>query len=165
MHSHIPVWVHGVLALLLTLGVFLSRPRAVHPIAPSLIAAGFVMYSLYGIVGSFGSSPVNILSWVAGMFVSVFVVRPYFGPNGMTRVPGSSKVLIPGSWLPLVLIMGIFLTKFIVGFVNGARLPIGTQFWFAPLLSSVLGALSGGFTSRAINVHRYFQKSNLGSLV
>jgi hypothetical protein len=160
MLAHIPIWVYGVLALLVAFGIFLSRPRTVHPITPALIAAGFVLYSLYGVVSSFGAAIDNILSWVGGLFASVLLVRPYFGPKEMSRVSGTSKVLIPGSWLPLVLIMGIFLTKFMVGFVNGARLPIGTQVWFAPLVCCVLGVFSGGFTSRAINVRRYALNSN-----
>jgi len=159
MLARVPSWVFGVFALLLALGILLSRPRTVHPIAPSLVAAGFVFYSLYGVVSSFGASPASILPWAAGLLASVFLGKPYFGPSGMTRISGTSKVLVPGSWLPLGLMMGIFLTKFLVGFVQGARLPVGTQVWFAPAVCCVLGSLSGGFTSRALNVRRYVQET------
>lgn len=159
MLAHIPTWVFGLFALLLALGIFLSLPRAVNPTALTLAAVGVVSYSLYGVITSFGASALNILPWAAGLIGSVTLGKRIFGPRKMTRIAGSSKVFVPGSWLPLVLIMGIFLTKFLVGFVYGARLAVGTQAWFAPVVSAVLGSFSGGFTARALNIRRYAQQT------
>lgn len=157
MLAHIPTWVYGLFALLLALGLLFTRPRAVHPVVPTLMAVGFGCYSLYGVVSSFGASLTNVLPWAVGMAVSAFIGRPYFGPNELSRMPGSPKVLVPGSWLPLTLMMGIFAVKFFVGVVRGARLPVGTEVWFAPVVCLVLGLLSGGFTARGLNVRRYVQ--------
>jgi hypothetical protein len=157
MLSHVPTWVFAVLALLLAMGILFSRPRVVHPVAPSLMAVGFACYSLYGVISSFGASAANMLPWALGMAASAFLGKPYVGPDEVNRVPGSRKVLVPGSWLPLALMMGIFAVKFFVGVVNGARMPVGTQAWFAPAVSVALGLLSGGFTARALNVRRYAQ--------
>ena len=155
MLAHVPPWVFGVFVLLLALGILLSRPRAVHPVAPVLMAAGFIAYSLYGVISSFDLSPASVLPWAAGALASVFLGGRLFGPSGMTRVTGTGKILVPGSWVPLALMMGIFLAKFVVGFVRGAHLPVGTQAWFAPAVCAALGCLSGGFTTRALNVRRF----------
>ena len=155
MLAHIPPWVFGIFALLVALGVLLSRPRAVLPIAPLLVAAGFMAYSLWGVISSFDASLANIFPWAAGLLASVLLGKQLFGPRGMTRVSGTRKILVPGSWLPLALMMGIFLVKFIVGFVRGAHLPLEMQGWFAPAVCFALGCFSGGFTTRAINVHRF----------
>lgn len=159
MLSHVPGWVYGLFALLLALGLLFTRPRAVHPVVPSLMAVGFGCYSLYGVISSFSASPAHVLSWAMGMAVSAFAGRPYLGPRGMSRVAGSSKVRVPGSWWPLALMMGIFAVKFFVGVVRGAGLPVGTALWFAPAVCLVLGALSGGFTARGLNVRRYAHAS------
>ena len=157
MLAHVPTWVYGLFALLLALGLLLTRARAVHPVAPSLMAVGFGCYSLYGVLGSFGASPTHVAPWAIGMAVSAFLARPFFGPRGLSRVAGSPKVLIPGSWSPLALMMGIFAVKFSVGIVRGAHLPIGSEGWFAPAVCLVLGLLSGGFTARGLNVRHFAQ--------
>jgi hypothetical protein len=162
MLAHVPTWVYGLFALLLALGLLFTRPRAVHPVVPSLMAVGFGCYSLYGVISSFGASLTNILPWAIGMAVSAFLGRPYFGPKELSRVAGSPKVLVPGSWLPLALMMGIFAVKFFVGVVRGAHLAVGTEAWFAPAVCLVLGLLSGGFTTRGLNVRRYVQATAAG---
>jgi hypothetical protein len=155
MVAHVPAWVFAVFALLLALGIWLSRPRAVSPIVPVVMAVVFPVYSLYGLVGAFGVTVVSILSWAAALLMSVLLGKRVFGPANLARVPGTSKVRIPGSWMPLGLMMGIFVAKFAVGFVQGAHLPVGQRVWFAPTMCIVLGALSGGFASRAIAIRRF----------
>ena len=44
MLAHVPTWVYGLFALLLALGLLFTRPRAVHPVVPSLMAVGFGCY-------------------------------------------------------------------------------------------------------------------------
>jgi hypothetical protein len=159
MLSHIPVWVFAVFALLIALGIWQSRPRTVSPAAPALLAAGFLLYSLYGVISSFGASAACLLPWALAVLSCVLAGSRAFGPTDLTRVPGTTKVRIPGSWLPLGLMLGIFVAKFAVGFVAGARLSVGTQAWFAPAVSFVLGALSGGFASRAVTIRRYIAQA------
>ena len=159
MLAHVPTWVYGLFALLLALGLLFTRARAVHPVVPTLMAVGFGCYSLYGVISSFGAAPTTIAPWTIGMAVSAFLGRPYFGPRELSRVAGSPKVLVPGSWLPMALMMGIFSIKFFVGVVRGAHLPIGTEAWFAPAVCLTLGLLCGGFTARGLNVRRYVQES------
>lgn len=154
MLSHLPVWPFAVLLVLIALGIWQSRSRVVSPIAPAVLAVAFLLYSIYGVVSSFGATLSALGPWVAAVLLSVVAGRPAFGPPAVTRLPETRKIQLPGSWLPLALMMGIFVVKFIVGFVEGARLPGGQQAWFAPAASFLLGALSGGFASRAVTIRR-----------
>ena len=81
MLAHVPPWVYSLFALLLALGLLFTRPRAVHPAVPSLMAAGFGCYSLYGVISPFGTSLSTVLPLTAGMAVSAFLGRPLFAPN------------------------------------------------------------------------------------
>ena len=155
MLSRIPIWVFAVLALLIALGIWQSRPRTVSPATPILLALGFLLYSLYGVIGAFGISLAGLLPWTLAVASSVLAGPRVFGPADLTRVPGTSRIRVPGSWLPLGLMLGIFAAKFAVGFAEGAHLPVRNDAWFAPLISAALGALSGGFASRALTVRRY----------
>jgi len=51
--------------------------------------------------------------------------------------------------------MGVFLGRFLIGFTQGARLPLATHALFAPGVSVALGMLSGGFAARAIAIQRF----------
>ena len=157
MLAHVPTWVFIVFALLVALGIWQSRPRVVSPMAPTVLAVVFPLYSLYGVISSFGAASVALLPWVAGLLLSILAGQRVFGPRNLARIPGSTTVRIPGSWMPLALMMGIFLAKFAVGFVQGARSSVGQQVWFAPAVCFSLGALSGGFASRAVTVRRFMR--------
>jgi hypothetical protein len=160
MLAHVPTWVYGVFAMLLALGLLFTRPRSMHPAVPSLMAAGFGCYSLYGVISSFGASPSNLVAWAIGMGLGTALSRPFVGPNGLSRVAGSTKVLVLGSWVPLVLMMGIFAVKFFVGVVRGAHLPAGSHVWFAPTVCLILGLFSGAFAARGLNVRRFVQATS-----
>lgn len=159
MQAHIPTWVFFVFAGLFALGIWLGRPRAVSPRLQIIVAVGFLGYSLFGVVSAFGGSLMSLLLWTVGVLLSVSVLRTIFGPRGLARANVPSKVHVPGSWVPLILIMGVFLSRFLIGFAQGARLPLATHVLFAPGVAVALGMLSGGFAARALAVQRYAVRS------
>jgi len=56
--------------------------------------------------------------------------------------------LIKGSFLPFILIMGIFFTKFVVGVIVAKQLLIINNMMFILSLTSLYGLFSGMFFSR-----------------
>ena len=62
---------------------------------------------------------------------------------------------LPGSWLPLALMVGIFVAKFALGFATGADAPVVHEAWFIAVVSAVLGMFSGAFAARAVAVQRF----------
>lgn len=159
MLAHIPNWVFFLFAGLLALGLWLGRPRAVSPRLQIIVAIGFLGYSLWGVISAFGGSAISLLLWAVGVLLSVSVLRGLFGPRGLARGEAPSKIHVPGSWAPLILIMGVFLGRFMIGFAQGAHLPLAIHALFAPGVSVALGMLSGGFAARAIAVQRFAVRS------
>jgi hypothetical protein len=154
MLSQIPMWPFAILALLVALGLWQRRTREVPVAAPAAVAAVFVAYSIYGVVSSFGVSPYPLAAWAVGLVLALTVAAPVFVPRGLVLAAGAKRLLVPGSWLPLVLMVCIFAAKFVVGFVAGAHLEVGHSAWFAPAIGLALGALSGAFVVRALAVLR-----------
>jgi hypothetical protein len=159
MLSQIPLWPFAILALLVALGIWQRRTREVTPAAPAVVAAAFLAYSLYGVVSSFGVSAHPLLAWVVGLVLALTGGWPVFAPRGLMPAADARRVVVPGSWLPLVLMLCIFAAKFVVGFVAGARLDVGHSAWFAPTVGLVLGVLSGAFVVRALVVLRFARRS------
>ena len=153
MLSHIPLWVFGVLLLLVLLGVRQSRDRLVTPLYMGAIALAMLGLSLFGVVTAFGPNAVPLLAWAVGVTAVVGLGRAVLRPRGMQAMPGA--ILVPGSWVPAGLMLGIFMAKFFLGFATGLGLPIVRQPGFMLAASLVFGAFSGAFAVRALVVYRF----------
>lgn len=149
MFAHIPVWVFAVLALLLGLGLMQARTRLVAPALIRAVAFGLLAYSLWGVVSSFGLLASVVTAWLAGVGVSAVLGRTALSPRGLSHDAATDKVRVPGSWLPLVLLMGIFGLKFAVGYAAGTGAPIAAGSPASAAIALSLGLLSGAFFARA----------------
>jgi hypothetical protein len=61
---------------------------------------------------------------------------------------------MPGSWVPLMLLLGIFAAKFALGLAAAVHSSLLQQTGFGAAMGGLLGALSGGFGGRALAVQR-----------
>jgi hypothetical protein len=129
-----------------------SLPRTVKPSTLVAIALAMLGLSLYGVVEAFGPEPLALLPWACGYALAVAVGAGYFASLGITAV--GTSVRIPGSWVPLMLLLALFAAKFGLGFAAGVRSPLLDDAGFIAVISGVLGALSGGFGARAVAAHR-----------
>lgn len=153
MLASVPVWVPVLLLGLVFVGYRQSLPRTVKPMTLVAVALAMSGLSLYGVIGSFGAELPALLAWAAGYAVTLLLGARRFGSHGMSAIGAS--VRIPGSWVPLVLILAIFSARFALGFAAGVQSPVLHQAGFIAAMSAVLGMLSGGFGARALAVHRY----------
>lgn len=149
MFTHIPLWVFAVLALLLGLGYLQSRTRQVRPAVLRVVALGFVFYSVWGVVGSFGPDWLSLTPWLAGLAVALLGTSNSFWSRGMSFAAATRRVVVPGSWLPLGLMLSVFGVKFALGFAAGAGSPVLPGTAAAAASALALGLLSGLFAARA----------------
>ena len=156
MAAHIPVWVYFIFVALVALGWRQARTRIVPVGVVSGVALGMLGLSLYGVIAAFGARPAPLVAWALGMAVSIGFGRGVLGPRGLVA-HSASRVQVPGSWLPLVLMMAIFIAKFALGFAIGMRLPVIAAPWFVVGASFVFGVLSGAFAARAVVVQQFMR--------
>lgn len=151
--AHLPVWPFAILAVLLALGYRQARERVVQPLTLVKVAAGMLALSLYGVMAAFGAHLLPVLAWVVGIAATVLLGGAVFAPRGLSRE--GAAVRVPGSWLPLGLMLGIFTAKFALGFASGVGAPVLEQAWFIAAMSAVFGLFSGAFAARAVAVQRF----------
>lgn len=151
--ASIPFWVPLVFIGLVALGYRLSFTRTVKPGASLAIALAMAAFSLNGVVAAFGASAPAVPCWAAAWGAVLALATPRLAARGLVPV-GPAAVQVPGSWVPLGLMMGIFAAKFVLGAAAGLQAPVLHSAWFAGALAAVLGALSGGFGARALAIHR-----------
>ena len=162
MTASIPFWVPALFLGLVFLGYRQSQPRRVKPGALVAIALAMLGLSLYGVVSAFGAQPVALLLWAFGYGIAVMLGAKYFASRGL--VAEGNLVRIPGSWVPLVLFLAIFVAKFVLGFAAGVHSPLLQHIGFVAVMSGVLGFLSGGFGARAWAVHHCANAANVASV-
>jgi hypothetical protein len=140
--AHTPTWVFGLFAALLVLGLKQlspSRPGLRRVVVMPLAMTGL---SIYGTVSAFGATPAVLLAWLLAAAVTALAVLRRSGAPAVTYDAASQRFAVPGSAVPLALMMGIFFLKYAVG-VALAMHPALRQ---DPMLTVLVGALYGGFS-------------------
>ena len=162
---HTPIWVWALLALLLWLGLKQSRPAQPSLLRTSVVPLVLTSLSLYGAVSAFGSAPVVMLAWLAAAIVLATVVLQSPLPAA-TRFDARTRTFqVPGSWVPLALMMGIFANKYVVGVALNLHPELMHEATFTLGFSALYGAFSGVFAARAIRLWRLALVQTRGSLL
>jgi len=148
-----PIWVWPLLAVLILLGVRSARPRTLSRAAVFVWPVIMITLSVNGVVSTYGANAAAWESWLCG-FVAGIAIGGIFGPGaGAVRYNAQTRRFdVPGSWMPLVLMLMLFCTRFAIGVAN-ARFPqiVGTP-GFLATVGLALGTCSGAFAARSIAV-------------
>lgn len=147
-----PVWVWGVLALLIALGLRQARPHVISPLRATLLPLAMLLLALAGVLGSFASAGA-LAAWAAAM-LAVVALRGPRAAAGAQWLPAERRFRQRGSWLPMALMMGIFATKFAVGATLALHPALARSSVFALGIAALYGLFSGVFAARALALHR-----------
>lgn len=152
--SHTPAWVFALFVVLLVFGLMQTRTRTVRKIPALLLPAGMVALSLAGIQSSFGMTPVPLASWAVALAITALVGYAQFRDKRVRYDATAKAYFVPGSWVPLVVIMTIFFAKYAYTVMKAMNAAVITTALFVVGLSAVYGLLSGYFAARALNLIR-----------
>ena len=158
--SHTPFWVWPLLLGLLWLGLSQTVTRSVPLRRVSLVALGMAGWSLYGTLSAFGSQGWVLPAWLAGAGVIGTLVLRTPLPADAHYDDWTGRFTIPGSWVPLTLILGIFLTKYTVGASLSLQPALAANETFTLAFSALYGVFSGAFLARAARLLRLTMREN-----
>lgn len=157
--TSLPLWPLLILAVLVALGLRQSRERLVRPGTLTRVALVMLALSLYGVTSAFGTALLPVLAWGLGFAAALGPAGAVLAPQGLSRE--GEAVRLPGSWLPLMLMLGIFLTRFALGMATGTGSPLLHQAGFMAAISAMMGLFSGAFAARARAVSRFARTARL----
>ncbi len=149
-----PVWVWGLLALLVILGLSQSMPRRVSARRIVIVPAIMLALSLAGVVTTFGAQPLALAAWAAGVGLAIALGVDAVAPRGARYARESARFELPGSWLPMALILGLFCIKYGVGVGLAFTPALAANMPFEVGVAFAYGAFSGLFAARAIALRR-----------
>jgi hypothetical protein len=152
--SHTPPWVFGLFFILLALGIYQRNDRIVSRTSVTILPSLMIVLSLYGVVSAFGMGALPLAAWLLGVILAgLRSLRPCILKGG-SYTTETKSFSVPGSWVPLWLMMAIFCTKYAVGVILARRLPIAVEPVFGGSISLVYGLFGGAFFARAVSIMR-----------
>ena len=160
--SFTPLWVWGLLAALLALGYSQTRDRSASLNRIVIMPVAMTGFSLWGTISAFGATAAVLGIWSAAAAALLMAVMLLSGPVQAGYDARSRLFQLPGSWVPMVLIAGIFLTKYAAGVAMALHPQLKFDPTFALGLATVYGAFSGIFTSRAVRLLRLALRPSQG---
>ena len=91
-------------------------------------------------------------SWAIALSMSVLVGHTWLRDQRVEYDASKAKFQIPGSWVPLGVIMAIFFAKYVFAVMRALDAEVLAAPLFIVFLSAVYGLLSGYFAARAFNL-------------
>lgn len=151
---HTPKWVFAVFVLLAWLGgrqLVANRLGLNRVLVMPVAMAGL---SFFGVVSVFGDSAGALLGWaVAALLLVALVLRRPLPAT--TRYDAAARQFeVAGTAVPLMLMMGIFFTKYVVGVSLAMHPELRHHVAFALGVPALYGAFSGIFAARAARLWR-----------
>lgn len=151
---HTPAWVWLALAALLALGAAQLRTRRLGARRATVPPLVLFVLSLVGLLSTFPGHAAAVLVWGLGAALAVAASFAAGLWRGAHWSADEACLVVPGSWLPMALIVGLFAVKFAVGAALGIApaLRDATALWFGA--SAAYGLFSGLWVARALHYRR-----------
>ncbi len=156
--KHTPIWVFCLFFVLLVIGFTQSKARTADKGKIFILPCAMLVLSFYGVISAFGPIYVGLLAWFIGITAASWLGLQLGILKGVTYSDEKQTFLIPGSWVPLILMMAIFFTKYAVNVVLALQLTIVQSAEFIAVVSCLYGCFSGLFFSRLLVIRRAINK-------
>lgn len=150
-----PYWVWGLLAALMVLGLSQARDRTASLARVSLTPLAMTIFSVSGTFSALRATPhqaVTIAVWLLAAALAFALVAR--GRADAQYDPARRLYQLPGSVVPLLLIVGIFLTKYVIGVDLTMAPQLVQDTVYVSCVSVLYGAFTGIFIGRASRLWR-----------
>ena len=161
--AHTPVWVWIVFAGLVLLGLQQTRTRDVGIARATILPVVMIVLSLSGVLTAFAHVPLAWGAWAVGAVLAFLLAGNAVAVHGASRSAQPGHLRIPGSVVPVVLIIAIFITKYAAGVALAMNPPLAANIGVAMALSLVYGAFSGLFWARAQSLRVVLRSPAIGA--
>ena len=149
---HTPLWVWALLAALLALGLSQRRDRRVRRAQLLALPLALLALGLWSMAPGFVAQPVAAALWLGAIAAAALLGLRLPRPAAARWLADEARLFLPGSWLPLLLIVTIFSLRYAAGVGQGLHPEWRAMASVQWPLALVFGALSGIFLGRALGL-------------
>jgi hypothetical protein len=146
--TNTPTWVYPLFIALTGFGLSQLRTRTVSERVLAIAPLGMAAWSLFSVIAAFGTLTAAAI-WTAGAALALAIGLALKRPEGVRYVATEKRFEIPGSWIPLALILSIFAVRYLFAVAMGIDPSLRNSAGFIVVASLAYGLLGGLFPSRA----------------
>ena len=157
--EHTPVWVWVTFFAVITLGILQIRTRDVSIARATVLPVVMIALSLSGVLSAFSQIPLALGAWLVGVGVSLKLTGRVLAVRGASWSAETRHFRVPGSFVPVTLILGVFVTKYVAGVMLAINPSLAANTSVAIVLSLVYGMFAGLFWARARSLRALIQGS------
>ena len=150
--AHTPRWVFVLFAVLVWFGAKQLLARSVSLARTTVMPIAMSALSIAGVLSAFGDSPMALAGWAVAAAALAALVLQRALPASTRYDADARRFHLPGSAMPLVLMMCIFFTKYSVGVLLAMHPELAHHHNFALGIGTLYGAFTGTFAGRAIRL-------------
>jgi hypothetical protein len=151
---HTPIWVWFLLVALIAVGSSQLAQRRITPLRATLVPLLLSALSLTGVFISLAQPELTLPAWVACAAVVAAAMLSRAAPAGTAWDAVEGRFVVPGSALPLVAMMGLFLTKYAVGVSLALAPSLHRDLAFTVGVAVIYGGFAGLFLGRTARIWR-----------
>jgi hypothetical protein len=148
--SHTPVYVWAILGLIAVRGIAASRGRAVSYRSLFIVPAVMLALGLTSVAGRSQDGAVLAVAWLAAMAAGMALAWRWSGGQVAAVDRAARTVRLRGSWMPLVLMMAVFIGKYAVAAATGMEPALARNTAFAVASCTFFGLCNGVFMGRLL---------------
>jgi len=158
--THTPTWVFVLFGVLILLGLNQTRSRTASVSRVTILPLVMVALSIRGLTQAF-DHPFAYAGWVTACGVSLTLWLQFAPQRNAHYDIAASRFTLPGSWLPLILVCGVFMTRYTVGVMIAMHPELRSTLPFAVACASLYGAMSGLFMARTLQLWQIARRAHL----
>ena len=147
-----PIWVFVLFAVLLSYGLVQTRTRRLGRVRVVLLPVIMMSLSIFGVASAFGFNALPFLSWFAGVGLAISAGYRHRPSWQATHDAVTDSFIVPGSWIPLALMMAIFLARYVITVSLALDPALAGSSALIGGASLLYGTMSGVFLSRARHI-------------
>lgn len=149
---HTPVWVWGVLALLVLAGALQMRDHTQPRRRLVMLPLGLGAYSLWGALALTALPTTALVAWTTGLALALLAGSRLPWAARVRHESAGDVFRVPATIWPLVLMLAVFLAKYAAAIALVFHREWATQPAFALVVGLGYGAMSGLLGARALAI-------------
>jgi hypothetical protein len=164
--SHTPPMVWALLAGLVALGLSQARERRVGLARATMLPLAMVALSLWGTASLYGHGPhlpLVLGAWLVPASAAFFAVARTAPARGTQFDPVAKVFVVPASWLPMLLIVGVFVLRYATNVALALHPELASDAGFCVSTTLVSAGFTGIFGGRAARLWQFAQRQGWAS--
>ena len=152
--AHVPLWVWAILGYIVFMGLQQTKEMRLSRLRLIALPAFWLVFGAWGVIGHYGLLGLPTLLWISGLALGLaLMLRPgRTAKTGARHDAETGRYVVPGSWLPLALMLSIFIAKFAQGVLLALHPQWGDLLTVQLGTGLVFGTISGCMLGRSASI-------------